>query len=375
MQVECLKNILLEKVSLLQGAVNKNLTLPILNNVLLATESGRLKLAATNLELGITALVGGKISEEGSITVPIKLLINVLSNIISENIVLKTDQNRLIIEGEKIKTVINGIDSGGFPIIPKIEDGFEITVISEKLKKTFSQTIFSAAINDMRPELAGIFMEVDTEGDLINFVGTNIFRLAKSSLKYEGVNNKDKAVNTIIPSKTASEVLKCAGLAEAQSKISIRIADNQILFNLSNNISIISRIIEGQFPPYSQIIPKNYKTRIVFNKSNLIKLIKMAGIFASEKAMEIKIKQIDGNNIEINSSSQNIGENSSLISADIIGGKIEELTLSYKYILEGISAVNSEKVCFSINDSNTPIVIASGDDSDEDYLYLMMPLR
>ena len=373
MKLECLKNVLLEKISLLQGAVSKNLTLPILNNILIQTENGRIKLAATNLELGMIAWVGGKIIDSGEITVPIKLLINVLSNISSEKIILEVKQNSLVIQGEMSKISIKGMDGKDFPIIPKIEGGTEINLNSDQLKKTISQTIFSVSISETRPELTGIFIELSDKN--INFVSTDSFRLAKSAAKFDLINSD--SLNIIIPSKTMSEVLKCIGGLDSGSKVLIRISDNQILFSLSNNISIISRIIEGQFPPYKQIIPEKTNTKIFVDKSALIKTVKMAGIFAAGKASEITIRQKDKNKnkIELNSSSQDIGENSSLLEAEIKGDKIDDLVLSYKYLLEGISAVDSDKVCFSINNSNTPITITSGDDKDSEFLYLIMPLR
>lgn len=370
MQIECLRDTLLEKISLLQGAASKNLNLPILNNILIQTENGRIKLATTNLEIGMVAWIGGKITDNGEIAVPIKLLINVLSNISAEKVLLKTEKDSLIIEGEMFKTVIKGMSGKDFPIIPKIEGGIEFSLQLESFKKAISRTLFAISLNDMRPELTGILFEILDKN--LNFVGTDSFRLSKTSSDFTFSSEKIDNLNIIIPSKTLSEVLKGAGKSEGS--VLIRIADNQILFNLSNNIFIISRIIEGQYPPYGQIIPVKSNTKILLNKEELIKAVKMAGIFTSGKALEIILKQKDKDKIEIQSSSQDIGENFSLINAEIQGKKIENLTFNYRYLLEGVSAVDSEKVCFAINDENTPIIITSDKEGDK-FLYLMMPLK
>lgn len=370
MQIELLKDTILDKVSLLQGAVSKNLTLPILNNILIQTENGRIKLATTNLEIGMVAWIGGKIIESGEIAVPVKLFINVLGNISSEKVLLKTEKDNLIVEGGIFKVTIKGMAGKDFPIIPKIEGGIEFSLDLESFKKSAPKSLFAVSTSDTRPELTGVLFEI-TEKKL-NLVGTDSFRLSRTSFNFTPGQEKIEDLNAIIPARTLSEVLKGAGKSEGS--VLIRMADSQILFNLSNNIFIISRIIEGQYPPYEQIIPVQSQTKIFLNKEELIKAVRMAGIFTSGKSLEITFKQAGEDKIEIQSSSYEIGENSSLVSAEIQGNKIESFTFNFKYLLEGISAVDSEKICFSINDSNNPIVITSNKEGDR-FLYLMMPLK
>jgi len=369
MQIECLKNNFLEKVLLLQGAIGKNVTLPILNNIFIQTENGRVKLATTNLEMGMTAWIGGKITEDGNITVPIKLLINVLSNITEDKIILQTNKNMLNIKGETFNISINGIAGSDFPIIPKIETEDEINILANNFKKAASKVISSVSVNTTRPELMGILFELSKK--VVNFVGTDGFHLAKTSCQITKINN-DNDLSVIIPSKTISEVLKCSG--DSIENISIKIADNQILFSLSN-ISVVSRIIEGQYPPYSEIIPSKNNVSIFLNKEELIKAVKMAGFFTSNKTSEIIFSQKDKDKIEIKSSSQDIGENLSVLNADIKGDKIGEFVFNYKYLLDGISLVDSKRVCFSLKDANTPIVITPENENDANFLYLMMPLK
>jgi len=362
MQIECLREIILERVSLLQGAIGRNLSLPILNNVLIKVEDGRIKLSTTNLEIGMTAWVGGKIEESGEITVPVKILSNILNNVSSEKIVLKSDGNKLTIKGDNSKIVLKGMEGKDFPIIPSIKEGFELKLPAEKVKKAISKTIFSVSVNETRPELTGIFIDIEDKN--VNFVGTDSVRLSKFSIELNKSPGDPKSV--IVPAKTMSEVLK--GIGGYTGDILCKISENQILFNF-NNITIISRIIEGKYPPYNQVIPNNFKTKITINNKEFTKALKMAGIFATNRASEIIIKQKDNGKIEISSSAQDLGENSSLINADIQGDDIETLTFNFRYLSEGVFVIDDEEIRFSVSGSESPVIIDS--EKNDKFLYLM----
>ncbi|MFH1030113.1 MAG: DNA polymerase III subunit beta [bacterium] len=370
MQIECLKDILQEKISLLQGSISKNLTLPILNNILIQTDNGRIKLATTNLEIGMIAWIGGKIINPGEITVPLKPLIGILNNISSEKVILKLEKDNLIIEGGSFKISLKGMAGKDFPIIPKVENGIEFKMSAEKFKKAVLKILPAVSISETRPELTGVLIELIEKR--LNFVGTDGFHLAKTAIVVETNEVRDD-FNIIAPAKTITEAVKCIG--NSSGEILIRISESQILFNLNNNISVISRIIEGQYPPYKEIMPNNIGTKLFLNKDELLKSVKMAGIFTPVKSMEISFSQKDDNNVEIQSSSSEIGENSSILKADIQGNKINQFTFNYRYLLDGISQVDSDNVCFSINDTNTPIIITSDKEDENNFLYLMMPLK
>jgi len=362
MRIECLRELILEKTSLLQGAVGKNLSLPILNNILIKVENGRIKLATTDLEIGMIAWVGGKVEESGEITVPAKFLVNILNNISSEKIILKSNGDSLIIKGDTSKIVLKGIDGKEFPIIPSIQDGIELKLPARKVKQAIIKTLFSVSLNETRPELAGILMDIN--GKNVNFVGTDSVRLSKFSLEAE--QSSVDSIEVIIPAKTMSEVLK--GIGNYDGEIICKISENQILFSF-NNISIISRIIEGKYPPYNQVIPNNFKTKIVINNKEFTKALKMAGIFATNRASEMTIKQKDDGKIEISSSAQDLGENSSVVGADIQGDKIDNLTFNFRYLSEGVAVIDNEKVRFSVSGNKSPVVVDSED--DKNFLYLM----
>jgi len=361
MKIECLRETILERVSLLQGAVGRNLSLPILNNILIKVEDGRIKLATTNLEIGMIAWVGGKIDESGEITVPVKFLVNILNNISSERIILKSDGTNLIVKGENSRVLLKGMEGKDFPIIPSVEGGVELKLFSEKVKQAINRTIFSVSVNETRPELTGIL--IDINGKEINFVGTDSVRLSKFSIEMD--QSPIDSMEVIVPAKTMSEVLK--GIGNYNGDILCRISENQILFNF-NNISIISRIIEGKYPPYNQVIPNNFKTKIIVNNKEFTKALKMAGIFATNRASEIVIKQKD-NTIEISSSAQDLGENSSVIKADIQGDKIENLTFNYRYLSEGVFIIDDEEIRFSVSGNESPVVVDS--EKNSSFLYLM----
>ncbi|TRZ77161.1 DNA polymerase III subunit beta [bacterium] len=362
MQIECLRETILEKVSFLQGAVGRNLSLPILNNVLIKVEDGRIKLSTTNLEIGMTAWIGGKVEESGEITVPVKILANILNNISSEKVILKSNGDNLTVKGDNSKVMLKGMEGKDFPIIPSIKDGFELKLPADKVKMAINKTIFSVSVNETRPELTGILIDIDEKN--VNFVGTDSVRLSKFSIEIDQPIGDSKSV--IVPSKTMSEVLK--GIGGYNGDILCKISENQILFSF-NNITIISRIIEGKYPPYNQVIPNNFKTKIVVNNKEFTKALKMAGIFAINRASEIVIKQKDGGKIEISSSAQDLGENSSVINANIQGDNIEILTFNFRYLSEGVFIIDDEEIRFSVSGSESPVIVDS--EKNNNFLYLM----
>lgn len=341
----------------------KTTTLPILNNILLTTDNGRLKLSATNLEIGINTWIGAKVEAEGSYTLPSKLFIDFVSTNNDSTINIKLKDNSVLLESPRYKASIKGIISSEFPLIPLVKDQKPFFVNSSNLKRAISETIFASAIDETRPVLGGIYLIVK-ENKLI-LVATDSYRLAEKTISLN--KNYDKEISVIVPTRILNEL---ARIMEDDQEVGILVGDSQIQFSFGE-IEIISRLIEGNYPDYKQIIPKSFGTTVEINNSELKNAIKMASYFVRDGANNIRIKTAKDNFI-ISSYSAETGDSVSTIPCKIEGDDIE-ITFNAKYILDELNIVQTEFIEFKFNDKLNPgLIIPKG---EKDYLYIIMPLR
>ncbi|OGF34805.1 DNA polymerase III subunit beta [Candidatus Falkowbacteria bacterium RIFOXYA2_FULL_35_8] len=353
---------------------NKNVNLPILNNILLEAKNETLKLSTTNLEIGISAVVRGKIDQEGVFTVDSKLLADYVSLLPNDNVdieLLKDDF--LNIKCKNNNTRIKGIVSEDFPVIPEIEKNNPIKINIKDLKNAISQVIFSVSNNETRPEISGVFMNFNGQPGNLTLVGTDSYRLAEKTLKIES-NGEQKAV--IAPVKTLQEVLRILGLikdgAESAETMDIYLSENQILFSI-NGIEIISRLVEGNYPDYKQIIPVESKTNAIVSTSELVKVIKTTALFSKIGIFDINLEFLPANNsIVISSNNIQVGESVSEVESVMTGEK-NNTTLNYRFILDGLNSVDASEVEISLIDNNIPCLIRPKD--DKSYLYIIMPIK
>jgi DNA polymerase III subunit beta len=252
--------------------ISRNVTLPILNHIVLRTEKGRLQISATNLEVGITAWVGAKIDKEGEIAVPGRLISDFINTINNESIFIAQKNNTLHISSETNKTNILGCDPKEYPIIPKIKSSPVFTLKIPFIREALYSTLDAVATTESRPELAGI--HVRFEGKEIVFAATDSFRLAEK--KVTGVSNKHYSI--IIPRNTAMEILRLTGYLEGE--MDIHIDDNQIAF-INNDIEIVSRLIDGTYPDYVKVIPEKFISRVLVHREDFEKSIRVASLFSS----------------------------------------------------------------------------------------------
>ena len=352
----------------------------------MATENNRLRISSTNLEIGINCWVPGKIEKDGSITVPAKLLSGFIGNLPNKKIELKTKDSQLYLGCENFKAVLRGIDAKDFPIIPKIKNSPLIKIKSEVLKTALAQVAEMAAISEVRPEISGVFVKI--EKDLIKFAATDSFRLAEKiiyqnklvSARAGLVSAKDglESLNhsLIIPQRTILELVRILGEkdllgAKEDQEVEVILGGNQILFDLGYS-QVVSRLIEGQYPDYQQIIPKNLEIQATLNRNELINGIKIASLF-SGKVNNIKLSiQPKKSLIEISAKDTDIGENKSQLNAKIEGKEVE-ITFNYRYLLDGLNNIFSDKVILGLNSASNPVVIKPVGDTS--YTYLVMPIK
>ncbi|MEK7076472.1 MAG: DNA polymerase III subunit beta [Patescibacteria group bacterium] len=349
-------------LNLVEKVVSRNTSLPILNNILLKTENGRLKVSATNLEIGVNYIVGAKIEEVGQIAVPARIISDFIGSIIDDKILLTTKNNILSINSERYKTQILGFDAKDFPIIPKIKSKPLATIPVKLIRNSLMTVLDSVAVSETRPELAGVFM--DFNNDKIIFAATDSFRLTEKSVDFKNIYKQ----SFIIPRNTAVELIRIAG--ELEGDLSFNASDNQVSF-FNDDFEMVSRVVDGNYPDYKKIIPEKCLSRVLVKKDELDKTIRVAGLF-STNISDIKINCLDGK-IAVLAKNSDKGEIETLVEASLKNQPFE-VSLNFHYLLDGLKTVDTEKVIIEFTGQGSPLVIRPNDDR-KDVVYLIMPLR
>jgi len=364
MRIECgiekIKNAIFQT----ERITGKNLTLPVLNSILLIASGKSLKLRSTNLSLGIEIEIPAKVEAEGIVAITGSVLSGIFSNITGNDTVsLEGVDGNLLIKTKKSKIKIKGNPHDDFPTIPQVEgSSFEVDV--KKLIDGIKSVYYSSSVSDIKPEISSVFMY--TNEDNLVFVSTDSFRLAEKKVKVKGVG---EISGILIPFKNIPEILRVFG--EARGDIKVRFSKNQISFS-SDNVYLTSRIIDGIFPDYRQIIPKAPKTEVVVLKQDLLSALKLSNIFSdkfNQVNMSIKIKE---KVFELSSENSDVGENKTHLDAAIKGEDVS-LSFNYKYFLDCFQSINTDSLAIKLTDPNRPIVITPV--SDSSFTYLIMPMN
>ncbi len=374
MNITCLKENLKESLDNALRIVKYNSTLPILNNFLLTTDKGRLKISSTDLEIGFTSWVSSKILKDGSITVPAQLLSQFVSNLPNKNINLEVKDQKLYLNCDNINASISGLSSDDFPIIPKVKNTSLLIINSKILKESLGSVVNSAALSSTRPEISSVYFRI--EPDKIKFISTDSFRLSHKTLflTSEELKNKIKmdylkSQNIIIPLRTASELLRILG--DKNIDVKIDIDQNQILFDFGD-AHLISRLIEGDYPDYEAIIPKTSETSCYLLKNNLEEAVKLSGCFSS-RLNEVALKTNSGKSyIEVFSNNNEIGGHQAKIDSKIKGVDVN-IVFNWHYLLDGLKNINNDEIILEFNGDQKPAVVKSA--KGNDFFYILMPIR
>ena len=381
MKLTCTQENFKKAIYSTERVVGKQITLPILENILLETDHGMLKIAATNLEIGVFLKVGAKIEEEGSITVPARLLSNFVNNLPSESTVSLTviDQT-LHIESGSSKAQIKGLQSQDFPIIPEMEGSFLFSVPAQEMKDAIPRLATCVSLDSTRPELTGFNVVLDKLE--IRLAATDSFRLAEAVVTLIKDNPQaydlfvEKTGSIIVPLNTFSEVFRVIGNDTQEIKIGIE--ESQIFFQV-DNVRIVSRLINGKYPPYQQIIPQEFTTRVLMGKDDTLRAVKIAGIFTHSKAGEVQFT-IDSAAaaVRVQSRAEEVGENQTLINAQIQGADQTAL-FNPRYMSDGLQAISTSHFVLLMNSSSSPAVLrmVQGEKKEEvlSFTYIIMPIK
>lgn len=382
MKLICTQENLSRAVSCLERIAGRQSALPILSNFLLETEKGRLKISATNLEIGGIIYIGAKIEKEGKVAIPGKVLSNFIHNLpVGDVLQLESDKEGLKIESAAYQVKIKGVDGKDFPIIPQYKETYPYSFPAQKLKTALSRLLFCVSLNNARLELTGV--HVFFYKDQIHLAATDSFRLAEEIILVagEGENQSDflsKNQSLIIPGNTLQEIIRV--IAPESQEVKIALEENQIFFEI-DGVQIISRSINGKYPDYKQIIPKEFALSVMLEKEAFQRAVKIASGFSSYNSGEISLTFQSGEKqCVVSSQSAETGENKTTLPVEVQkAGPVLTIVFNPRYVLEGISALPGEKILFLANNSSSPAALRAYTEDNAalagDYLYIMMPIR
>lgn len=367
MKLVFIKNNLKRAVEAVAKICNESSNLPILKNLLIKAEDGAVKVAATNLEVGVEQVCPGKIIESGAVTVPAGVFNSIVSNLTSEVVNLSTEKDKFNIQTDNYEAQIQTLSVDDFPIIPNISLEKEPVLVLEvnKLKEGLIKVMSATTFSDLRPEINGIFMA--TEDEELRMAGTDSFRLAEKILYKDDFSLREKENwSLIVPLKTAGELLR---ILPEKGEVKVYIDSNQIMFS-GEGVTVVSHLIDGKFPDYKQIIPSVYETEAVVDREDISTALKVVSVLSS-KISDVNLV-VNKNFLEVTSMSQGVGENKYLVPAKVAGGG-GKVVFNWHYLLSGIRSVGGKEVKLKVNFKDKPTAIA--DPADDSYIYILMPVK
>lgn len=339
--------------------------LPILSNILLRTDKNRLLIAATNLEIATTQYIGAKINKPGAITIPARLVSEFISNLPNGSIELKVVNDNLHIKSDNYSSIINGIIADDFPELPTINESSSIqySVKTEDFKQAISQTIITTSNDSTRPVLTGVYWH-SFEGQL-TLAATDGYRLSERILV-----KTTSDVSAIIPTQTLQEVMRT--ITDDGEEVDILFDETQVRFRI-NEAEIISRLIDGNFPDYRQLVPKKSETTTIIKKADFVRIVKVSGLFARESGGSVTLTvDEEKKSISIHSIASQLGENTSESTAKVSGNG--QVTLNSRYLSEALSVIDGDEIEFSFSGKLSPCVLKSTD-KETNYYHIIMPLK
>ena len=379
MKISCLQENLAKGLATVGRAVATRSTLPILSNILLETDEGQLRLAATNLEIGVSCWIGARVEEEGRTTVPARLLTEFVNSLPPGQIDMELNERTqtLNLKCARYEANIKGIDAGEFPEVPTAEsigEGTGLHLDADAFRQMIEQTVFAAATDESRPILTGVLAKFHQGG--LTLAAADGFRLAVTSADV-GLD-LDNAANVIIPARALAELSRVSAEQEEPIELLLTSKRNQVLFHLSHT-DLVSQLIDGNFPDYNQIVPKSHNSRTLMNTQDLLKAVKVAFLFAraQDASNIVRFKIVPGSELApgqviITATSPEFGDNVSEIDASIEGDEIE-IAFNARYMIDALSVVGTAEVAIETSTASSPGVIrpVGGDD----FLCVIMPMH
>lgn len=355
---------------------SKSTTLPILSNVLISAKGGAIVLTTTNLEMGVSCTVRGKVEDEGVFTVQSKLLADFVHLLGSGKVDVQLTDDVIEVRGERSHTKMKGNHADEFPVIPQIRKQNGYSMAAQDLVNALSQVAFAASISESRPEISGVYCHFQEK--TLTLAATDSYRLAEKVIAIENKGGNEREV--ILPARTVAElgrILSGPAGKEDAAVVEIYFEDNQVVCTCGD-VELVSRIIEGQYPNYAQIIPVTRATRITADTAALIAAVRTAALFSRTGIFDITLELKQGG-CTVRATNANLGENTSQFEAAVDGADVS-IVLNYRYLLDGLQNVGTAQIQFDLTDASTATILrpAGGDEARAaagSYTYLIMPIR
>lgn len=375
MKLSCAQPELSRGLSIVNRAVAARSTMPILANILVETDDDRVKLSATNLEIGITCWLGAKVEDSGATTVPARLLSDFVNSLPEGRVDLALNgrNNTLKIESDRYKAEIKGIASTDFPSLPTIADGTRFSLDPRQLRHMIAQTLIAAATDDTRPVLTGVLVNADPDSGRLTLAAADGFRLSVRTGELDAP--LDGPIQVIVPARALHELHRVSSDDDDRITVAITPNRNQILFQL-RDIDIVSQLLDGSFPDYEKIIPREHGTRAVVNTKALHGAARIASFFARDAANVIRLRFAPGDELggtlTVTAQSAEVGGNESEIEASIEGDEIE-VAFNAKYLLDVLGVIDSEQTIIDVNGPSAPGVVRPGNETG--FTHVIMPMH
>lgn len=336
-------------------------SLPILGNVLMRAEAGSLVVSATNLELAVQATIRGKVEVEGAATVNARVLAEYVSLLPADATVsLELEGEVVTVSSDAAQTKLQALPATDYPVIPTVEAQPTATVPGEDLRRCLGQVLFAVSTDETRPEINGVLLSVS--GDELVLASTDSYRLAESRIPVTGA----KECHRILPWRALQEVVRCAGSGD----VAICFSDSQVSFR-GEDVTVISRLVEGQYPSYQPIIPTSHVARCTIESSTFTRLVKQASLFCKPGVNDVRVS-VEGAEVSVAASNSTVGEHRGKAQAQVEGQPCGAL-FNYRYLLEGIAAIATPSVSLSLTGELTPAMLQG--EGAEGYRYVVMPIQ
>ncbi|NTW75337.1 MAG: DNA polymerase III subunit beta [Candidatus Moranbacteria bacterium] len=382
MKVICTQENLSKALSFLERATGKQTALPILSNFLLKVEKGRLKLSSTNLEIGVTVYVNAKIDGISEIAAPVKVISNFVGNLPGGDVVTMDVQGNVVaIESSGYDMKVRGLDPKDFPIIPERKGDVSFRLPAQSLKSALQRILPCVSMNESRLELSGVNMLFSDQE--VCLAATDSFRLAEQVLRLpeggssEGyISFRSENPSLILPFVAMQELSRI--ISPETEHVAVTFEENQVFFDI-DGVSVVSRIINGKYPDYKQILPKEFAYSARLSRDEFLRSVRMAGVFTSQTSGEMTISVLpEKNEIQVSARSSEVGENRTTVHGEIIGGDPIQIVFNPRYVIDGLNALQGESVIFLLNSASSPAgfrMVGPDGTIDQDFLYIAMPIR
>jgi DNA polymerase-3 subunit beta len=374
MKVSCLQENLARGLSMVSRAVAARSVLPVLGNVLVATDEGRLKLAATNLEMGITCWIGAKVEQAGSTTIPARTFVDFVNALPNEQVGMQLDTRRMSLKLHcaRFTSEIKCMDAQEFPVLPSAGAGEGIALNVDDLRETIAQVALAAATDDTRPILTGVLVKV--EGETLTMAAADGFRLSVRTTKLSAAV-KDP-IKVIVPARALNELGRLIGDGDELVWMFLPAGRGQVIFRMKD-AELSSSLIEGTFPDFSPIIPKSCSTRTVMTTAQFLKACRAADIFARQASHSARLKVTPGadstpGNLQVMATAAETGEGETVVEASVEGQAIE-IAFNVKYLVDVLSVVKTPNVALETTGPASPGVIKPV--GQDDFLHVIMPMH